>query len=194
MSDPVTLQGDPAAQAKLARLLTRLQVEMGHGGEESVKWAAWYVAKSLGASTRKAPKRLPLKRNDGSDPTHSAERYPYYVIHYRRGQPTRRYVAATEDQEKARRNPRAGLAAQSWAWAVGDIGKPVGRSGLRRPAGAVQGTYKAGIDPTVTLANKLRYIVSAVRTGGARGIETAMGRGATAGLRYLDRRLAKAMR
>lgn len=193
MNEPVTILDPAAGLAKLDRFMARLQSELHKSAEETVKWAAWYVARSLGASTKRAPKRLKLEANPGDSPEHAEALFPFFVTRYRRGLPFRSWVRSDGNKERATRNPRAGLAAQSWLWAIADVGRPVGgAAGLRRPAGAVAGTYAGGMNPSVTIANRLRYIVAAVRQGGRRGVETAVDRGAAAGIHYLDRKVQKA--
>ena len=193
MPDDLTITADPRQQAKLDTLLRRLQSEAGHGGEDATRWAAYYLLQSLGASTRKAKATLPFHPTDPG--TRLGKRFVGYVDRFIGGKERRRYVKVGGDIAKATRNPRAGLAKQSWRWALADLRLgSAGGSRLRRPDGAVEATSQGGMDPVVRIENKLRYIVSAVRHGGKRGVETALDRATTAGLRYLDRRLQKAMR
>ena len=194
MADALTIQADPRSQAKLDTLLARLQSEMGKGAEEATKWGAYYLLRSLGASTRKAPARLPFRPATPGTP--EAARFAGYVVRYRDGKQRRQYLPIGADIEAARRNRRAGLARQSWAWAIGDLGRRSsgGSTGLRRPQGAIAATSRSGMTPEVRIENRLRYILSAVRYEGKRGIETALDRATTAGIRYLDRRLQRATR
>jgi hypothetical protein len=191
--DDIKLEYDEAARAKLALLLERLQSELHKGTEDALGFAAGGVARSLSASTRRAPKMLRLHTNPGGDKHHRKDRFPWYVTRYLRNEPYRSWIRKSEDPEQKRRNPRAGLAAQSWFWTIDDLGLTHPYVKLRRPRGAAEGRIEKGINPTITLTNRLRYIYAAVRLGGPRGIETALERGASAGLRYLDRRLAKAV-
>ncbi len=192
--EAIKLEFSDADRQRLDTLLQRLQSELGKSAEEGVRFAAVGVAKSLGASTRKAPKMLKLRENKpGLDKTHPVKSFPYFVTRYARGEPYRSWVHAKADPEKARRNPRAGLAARSWFWALEDIGAYVSFSPLKRPAGAVSGVLQKGANPSITITNRLRYIMQAVRLGGPRGVETALERGTKAGIAYLDRRLGKAV-
>jgi hypothetical protein len=192
--EAIKLEFSDADRQRLDTLLQRLQSELGKSAEEGVRFAAVGVAKSLGASTRKAPKMLKLRENKpGLDKTHPVKSFPYFVTRYARGEPYRSWVHAKADPEKARRNPRAGLAARSWFWALDDIGAYVSFSPLRRPAGAVSGVLQKGANPSITITNRLNYILQAVRLGGPRGVETALERGTKAGISYLDRRLGKAV-
>lgn len=192
--EAIKLEFSDADRQRLDTLLQRLQSELGKSAEEGVRFAAVGVAKSLGASTRKAPKLLKLRENKpGLDKTHPVKSFPYFVTRYARGEPYRSWVHAKADPEKARRNPRAGLAARSWFWALDDIGAYVSFSPLKRPAGAVSGVLQKGANPSITITNRLNYILQAVRLGGPRGVETALERGTKAGIAYLDRRLAKAV-
>lgn len=192
--EAIKLEFSDADRQRLDTLLQRLQSELGKSAEEGVRFAAVGVAKSLGASTRKAPKMLKLRENKpGLDKTHPVKSFPYFVTRYARGEPYRSWVHAKADPEKARRNPRAGLAARSWFWALDDIGAYVSFSPLKRPAGAVSGVLQKGANPSITITNRLRYIMQAVRLGCPRGVETALERGTKAGIAYLDRRLGKAV-
>jgi hypothetical protein len=135
-AEDIKLEFNDADRKRLDTLLERLQAEMGKGAEEGVRFAAIGVASSLGASTRKAPKLLKLRANKrGLDPAHPPKAFPFFVTRYARGEPYRSWIHAKADPEKARRNPRAGLAARSWFWALDDIGAEApGRGRLRRAA------------------------------------------------------------
>lgn len=191
MADALTIQADPRTQAKLDTLLARLQSELHQGAEEATRWGAYYLLRSLSASTRKAPAKLPFRQAETGTP--EAARFAGYVLRYSDGKQRRRYVPIGGNIEAARRNPRAGLAKQSWLWAIGDLGlRGAGTSRLKRPVDAMKATSQAGMNPEVRVENRLRYILSAVRYEGRRGIETAIDRATTAGLRYLDRRARRA--
>ena len=191
MAGTLTIQADPRAQASLDTLLARMQSELGHGAEEATRWAAYYILQSLAASTRKAPAKLPFRAAKPGTPV--AAKFAGYVLRYSGGKQRRRYVPIGADIDKARRNPRAGLAKQSWLWAIGDLGlRGGGTSRLKRPADAMTATSTAGLNPEVRIENRLSYILAAVRHGGRRGIDTALDRGITAGMRYLDRRARRA--
>jgi hypothetical protein len=193
--EDIKLEFTDADRKRLDTLLERLQAEMGKSAEEGVCFAAVGVAKSLGASTRKAPKMLKLRENKpGLDKTHPVKSFPFFVYRFMRdGEKYRSWIHVRADPEQKRRNPRAGLAARSWFWALEDIGAYVAFSPLRRYRGVASGKMTKGANPTVTITNRLRYIMQAVRLGGPRGIETALERGTKAGISYLDRRLAKAV-
>ena len=191
----IQIVADPKAQQKLTRLLERLQSELGHGAEETVRWAAYYVAKSMGASMRVAPKQRRIFKNDGTDPRHPKGAFVGYVWKWdRAGNRRRVWILAGEDQERVRTIRRRGLARASWLWMVPDLA-----IGMREPAGMPRmrdvstATIQGGKDPAVILSDRLRYVISAAKTSGKQAISTAFSRGATAGLRYLDRRLAKAV-
>lgn len=192
--EDIKLEFNDADRKRLDTLLERLQAEMGKGAEEGVRFAAIGVASSLGASTRKAPKLLKLRENKrGLDPKHPPGSFPFFVYRFKGGEKYRSWIHRTNDPEEKRRNPRAGLAARSWFWALEDIGAYVAFSPLKRYRGVASGVLQKGANPSVTITNRLHYIMQAVRLGGQRGVETALERGTKAGIAYLDRRLGKAV-
>jgi hypothetical protein len=193
MTDVVTLQADPAAQAKLTRLLSRLQSELHQGAEEATRWTAYYVARSMGASMKVAPKERKFIPNDNSNHKYQKPYYTGYVWRWNKDGARRRvWISAGQDPAKFTTIKRRTLARSSWLWMIPDLGKSIGGA-LPRYSGVSTVTQTRGVNPSITLTNRLRYVLSAARTRGKQSIDSAFTRGATAGLRCLDNRTKKAM-
>jgi hypothetical protein len=195
MNDAVTIQADPAAQQKLTALLARLQGEMGQGAEESIRWAAYYVARSMGASMKLAPKERKFYPAKIGSQTEQAGRVQGYVWKYdANGSRRRQWIPqGVSNLAPWTRIKRRTLARSSWLWMIPDLGKTMGGAALPRMDGVATVTKQGGMNPAVILTNKLRYVLKAARTSGRQAIATAFGRGTTAGLRYIDNRIGKAL-
>lgn len=187
--DSVTVQFEPPPE-HLAQLIERIQRDLGKSVEDAVRLAAYYLAQSLGASTKSAPKMRKLRKNHGSRKGFDAETYPTYIRIYQKDGKIFPYYLKAGTEETDRRRPirRAGLAKSSWKWMLGKLGRPE-RAPQAEVAGAVSVT-KIGntFNPGWMLENKLSYIQSAIRHSGRRPIETAFSRAVTAGNRAIDRR------
>lgn len=190
----ISITFDPPPSS-LSALIDRLQTDMRKSLPDAVRLAAWYLAKSLSASTKASPKKRKLQKNQGRDRKHSPEYFPNYVTVYRQnGRQYRHFILAGEEETAPIRDiKRSGLAKDSWRWMIGKLGKPA-RSKNAPIAGAFAVT-KIGDEsnPAWVLENKLRYIESAVRTSGKRAIQDAFARAARNGNKAIGRRIAKAL-
>jgi len=194
----ITIRPAPGDLDRLGEYMRRLQAELGKTEEQSVIWTARLVARSLAAGTRKAPKRRKLQPNPGrtgradGDARFNRQRYPSRVEVWGRGGPSWVYIPSGEGRtHPATKIRRAGLAASSWKWMLSDLGASVSAA-VRPMAGVTSVTKRLGANPSVTLENRLGYIERAVELGGKGDINSAFGRAADAGFRYLEKRAQRA--
>jgi hypothetical protein len=200
----VDVIADPAAQRDLLRLMQRLQTEATKDALDAVRWTGWYVARSLSASTKVSAKTRRFKENRrGLDPRHPYPAWEGFYKDFRvhagntrtRGGWTARWYR-TGDLDRAaklRVIKFSGLAKDSWRWMASKLGSRIRLTAGRHPR-AFQSMMDVRdlpslIDPAVLLTNRVHYILAAMRTGGRLSVDSAMQRGATAGLRYLDSKI-----
>lgn len=194
----ITIRPAPGDLDRLGEYMRRLQAELGKTEEQSVIWTARLVARSLAAGTRKAPKRRKLQPNPGAEGRDEAarqydrKRYPSRVEVWSKGTPSWVYIPKGEGRtHPATKIKRAGLAASSWKWMLSDLGAAASAA-VRPIAGVTTVTTRRGSNPSVTLENRLNYIERAVALGGKGDINSAFGRAAESGFKYLERRAARA--
>lgn len=182
----------------LQRQMRRAESELGKSTPQAVKFAAWAVARSLGASTRVAKKYRPYKAAS----TTRKRVKKFIVTSHRRGGANTFPVYAPSVAELKRtpyvRIGNKGLAKGSWMWgirALGSVagsGAGVGKSAKRYAQKWIDVAKQLrGSNPTVTIRNRLGYILDALR-GGPQDVTTAMARGARQMEKIIDAKAAKA--
>ena len=193
MAGEVTVPFDPPPE-HLAQVIERMQRELRLSLPEAVRMAAYYLARSLGASTKSAPKQRKLKkRTTGGLKDFPRRLFPNYVeIYAANGQIRPFYIrAGQETTSPAIKITRAGLAKSSWLWMLGSLGRP-----QRAPQAPIAGATSVTkipdlVNPGWILENKLGYIESAMKHSGARPVATAFARAASAGNKAIDRKIKR---
>jgi hypothetical protein len=183
----------------MMRAIHRAEREVGKGLGNGMRMAGFTLAKSLGASTKIAPRYREYKQV----PTTRKGQKKYEVVSFIGGkkhtfETYRRGVR--ELKKNAALIGRRGLAKGSWLWGARRAGqgravakKDIRPSALRfaeRHAGG-EGRYR-GDDPFIRITNQLPYIEQAMH-GGPKAIEDAMRRGAKGLEIWLDDLLKKKM-
>lgn len=182
--------------------MNRMIVELGKAPEDAVRAGAVVLLSALRTRTRKAPARRRVKESRSaarSGRTVGGKRI--FKVESQRGG-GKVFSVFANSLEEARQSPQAriyyaGLAKQSWGWTMQRL-FPNRRAGAARfpePRDIISASGKGkGNDFTITVENRLDYIMSAFRTSGRLAVSTAMGaaRGTMKG--RIDRRLKGAMR
>lgn len=198
MIDDMTIAFAPGDIRDLQRQMRRAESVLGKDTGQAVKFAAWAVARSLGASTKVAKKYRPYK----AEATTRKREKKFIVTSHRRGGANTFPVYAPSVAELKRtpyvRIGNQGLAKGSWMWgirALGSVsgsGAGVGKSAKRYAKQWIDvGKQLRGNNPTVTIRNRLGYILDALR-GGPQDVTTAMARGARQMAKIIDAKAAKA--
>lgn len=190
MAGEVTVTFDPPPE-RLAQVIERAQRELRLSLPEAVRMAAYYLARSLGASTKSAPKTRRLKKRTAGGIREFPRRwFPSYVeIYGANGQLRPHFIrAGNETTDPARTIARRGLAKSSWLWMLSSLGRP--QKAPQKPiAGATRVTKIPDLaNPGWILENRLHYIESAMKHSGRAPVETAFARAASAGNKAIDRR------
>lgn len=197
MIDNMTIAFAPGDIRDLQRQMRRAESLLGKDTGQAVKFAAWAVARSLGASTKVSKKYRPYK----AETTTRKNTKKFAVTSHRRGGANTFPVYAPSVAELKRtpyvRIGNKGLAKGSWMWGIGALGPikgsgaGVGKSAKRYARRWVDvGKQLRGNNPTVTIVNKLGYIADALR-GGPQDVTTAMARGARQMAKIIDDKIGK---
>ena len=197
MIDNMTIAFAPGDIRDLQRQMRRAESVLGKDTGQAVKFAAWAVARSLGASTRVSKKYRQYK----AESTTRKRVKKFAVTSHRRGGANTFPVYAPSVAELKRtpyvRIGNKGLAKGSWMWGIGALGPikgsgaGVGKSAKRYAQKWINvGKQLRGNNPTVTIHNRLGYILDALR-GGPQDVSTAMARGARAMARIIDDKIGK---
>lgn len=192
--DGITLRWPREDEERLRREMMRLTRELGVTLQRAVVMAAYAVARSVGASTRVAPRYRVVRQ-----------------VHYSRRSRNRRYAVRfdrlgrdilfwartkREIQAGPAKIAMRGLARQSWQWGAGRIY----RASL--PADATQRARQTAArvvdvaisreqnNPYVRITNRLGYIVAAMRDG-PKPLDDALRRAAASIAHQLQRRSSK---
>lgn len=167
--------------------------------------AAGYVVRSIGASTKVAPKTRIVQENKISAPARGRRGYKSFDVTGYFGKPRTlqtRTVRATSLRDAKKRFGtirNRGLAKATWSVAMRNFG----RSGAVPVSAAQQVARKAsdfvttdknlrGDDPVITIRNRLPYAEQALQ-GGPKDVNTAMARAAEAMQRSIENQLVKRM-
>lgn len=204
MPDAIQLEFPEADRRALFAQMERARKELGRTLGQSVRFAAWSVARTLGTSTRVASKVREAFEVRGRrvDKTGWTGRRKFLISAYRNGKPRpiERYGESLSDPKvkRARRVRNYGLAKASWMWGVKALGAGAafgGTSGdAREKAQRRMDVAKQlkGDDPFVRLTNKLSYAQEALK-GGPRSVDTALGRAASYMAHIIDGNIRKKM-
>jgi len=198
MIDNMTIAFAPGDIRDLQRQMRRAESVLGKDTGQAVKFAAWAVARSLGASTKVSKKYRPYK----AEATTRKQVKKFIITSHRRGGANTFPVYAPSVAELKRtpavRIGNKGLAKGSWMWgirALGSVagsGAGVGKSAKRYAQRWIDvGKQLRGNNPTVTIRNRLGYILDALR-GGPQDVTTAMARGARQMEKIIDAKAEKA--
>jgi len=165
--------------------MERARRELGKGLGQSLRFAAWSVASSLGAMTKVAPKYRPYREVEKS----RGGQRKFEVTSHKKGSPKTftvraNNVAALKRMPQARIG-KAGLAKSAWFWGLKKLGSSKGfsmkgatASARKAGGGVVDVTQRVrGDDPMIKIVNRLGYARSALR-GGESAITGAMGKAA----------------
>jgi len=195
MADELTFKLEPPPK-EYEDLIARLQKQLKIGVGEAVRWAAWYLSKSLSSSTKTAPKKRRLLKTKKADikAGFDASKTPYYVkVYAGDGVAYKHYLkAGAEEFDPDRFISRHGLAGSSWGWMVSDLGRSVPTT-QPKMKGATKVTRMGDVwNPGWKLENKIGYIETIMRTSGRRAIETAYARAVKNANNKLDNRWRKA--
>lgn len=165
--------------------MERARRELGKGLGQSLRFAAWSVASSLGATTKVAPKYRPYREVEKS----RGGQRKFTVTSHKKGSPKTFTVRAANvaalKQTPQARIGKAGLAKSAWFWGLKKLGSSKGFSmkgataSARKAGGGVVDVMQRvrGDDPMITIVNRLGYARSALR-GGESAITGAMGKAA----------------
>jgi len=175
----ITAQVNPGDLSGLFAQMWRAEKELGKSAGEALRWGGWSLARTLGTSTRVAPKHRPLRQIAGG-----VGREGRQAFEVRTGKGTTFPVYATDRsaalQLRQVRIGNRGLARASWMWGVRALGSgggfPAGISGANvRRAGVNMEVRKrlTGNDMFISFDNRLRYAALAFYSKGKRTVATA---------------------
>lgn len=176
----------PAADLDaMQRQMRRVVDELGKPVDDAVTMAAAYLARSAAAKTRKAPKKRRTYVNRQKTGKLNRHRFPYYREVWRQGKTFKWFIREKSDP-KYLDITRAGLAKQSWRWMI----PWVKRSGSNFAAEVHR--RRSTFDLEIEMANKLEYILSALKPHEAEAIlGDAMARAARAMERSINNKLKR---
>lgn len=209
MAEAIQIEFPESDRRVMFAQLERARKELGKSLGQAVRFAAWSVATSLGASTKVSKKvrnvrMVRVNRKDwGAVREYKEGRKVFEVEDWRWGSPPKHFKVTASSLGEAKKKNRArirkyGLAKSSWMWGVRALGAgakfgglgPIARSKARD---AISVTKKlSGLDPFIEIRNKLGYIRSALE-GGPAEINTAMGRAARHMAHVIDANIKKKM-
>ena len=199
MSESVEMRFSWADYAAVRNQINRAITQLGKSTGEAVKFGAWAMAKTLGTSTRVAPKAHKLKevtsplREDGMRSFEVLRPYvkvrtpiiidaPNPVIAKRRKVAQIRY---------------RGLAKAAWMFNLKKLGRSGSAGGatekalLRARENSAVTSNLRGDNPFVKLESRLRYAQEALK-GGPRDVNTAMERAGKMMEKIIDAKIKKA--
>lgn len=193
MAGDVSITFQPPPE-HLAKLIERIQSDLRLALPDAVRMAAYYLARSLSASTKASPKKRRLKkRKTGGIAQFPRKQYPHYVDVYDvQGNLRQYYILAGEEKtSKALIIKRSGLAKASWKWMLAALGRA--EKAEHAPIKGATSVTKIPdlVNPGWILTNKLGYIESAMKNSGPQAISTAFARAASAGNQALDKKLKR---
>lgn len=183
--------------AALRSQMERAGKDLHKSGGQAVKFGAWAVASSLGASTKVSAKNRPV----AEIPTSRKKTKKFEITSFKAGSKRVFPFYATGKRELLKsgivRIGKKGLAKASWMWGIKKLGSSRG-AGSGSTASAKKTGRKVidvtqalrGDNPSVTIRNKLDYVMEALRAG-PQDVETAMGRAARQMEKIINDRIAK---
>jgi len=177
----ISVQIDPGDLSGLFAQMWRAEKELGKSAGEALRWGGWSLARTLGTSTRVAPK---LRRFKQVGSVIRSRNGMFEVVSYKDGYrwPFIVYAKDVEAVKNLRsvRIGNRGLARASWMWGVRALGSgggfPSGMSGANvSRAGNNMEVQKrlTGSDMFISFENKLRYAALAFKSKGRQTVATA---------------------
>jgi len=190
MSNAIQIEFPRRDIEALRAQMDRAQKELGKSLGASVKLAAWSVSRTLGTSTRVAPKVrkvMPLRKTGFEKRERITGKKPF-VIMADRGNRSWERVIWEQNISQARKSRfvkilNFGLAKAAWAWGAKRLGKAGDTKGVsehskkKAPERFTVESQLRGDDPVVRLTNRVKYAAEALK-GGARDVSTAIARAA----------------
>lgn len=186
--------------AAIQRQMARAADVLKKSQPQAVRFGAWAVASSLGASTRVAKKKRPMQEIQTSRKTQRK----FEVESYKSGAKKLFEIYARTKQEAVKssavRIGKHGMAKASWMWGI----KAIGGGPAGSAAGASKSAKRAarqhievakklqGDNPSVRITNRLGYIMDALR-GGPKDVSTAMERAAKQMAKIIDSKMPKGL-
>jgi len=185
--------------------MDRAQKELGKNLGQTLRFAAWSVARSLGVVTNVAPKYRPyevVKEGRGMAKRKGGKKYE--VTSLKKGRKNTFNVRAASVSALKKmgqvRIGNAGLAKSSWMWGIKKLGSGGGVS-MKGIASKVKQRGSQNMDvtqrlrgdnPFVKIVNSLPYAANALR-GGMGSVNNAMGKAAKSMEKIIDANIAKKM-
>lgn len=177
---------------------------LGYDSARAVASAAGFLVRSLGASTRVAPRFRDVALS-ADQPSRGKAGYKSYDVTGYMGKPrrmqTRSYRATSLRDAKNRFATirSRGLAKATWSIALRSAGssssgmQSAAQNVARKAADFVETTKNLkGDNPSIEIRNRLPYVESALR-GGPKDVSTAMARAAAAMQKMIEAQLVKRM-
>ena len=197
MADGFTIDFPHADVRALARQMARAEKELGKSTGQAVRFGAWAVASSMGASTKVSKQKRPVREVSTTRKTQRK----FEITSHKTGSAHKftRYAAGKREINRSRfvRVGKSGLAKASWFWGIKALGSSRGSGGKMTKSAKTSGkrfmqVYKnlKGSNPSVTIKNGLGYIMDALR-GGPQDVSTAMARGAKQMAHIIDDKVKK---
>jgi hypothetical protein len=203
MSDAISIHWPKRDVSALLAQIGRAQRELGKGLGQTIKFAAWSVAQSLGVLTKVAPKYREyrvIKEGRGIAKGKGGKKYEITSLKKGHKHTFNVRAASISDLKKDGRLiiGNAGLAKSAWMWGIKRLGSGNGIS----MKGVTMGARKRGQqnmdvtqrlrgdDPFVRIVNSLPYASQAMR-GGASAINGAMGKAASHMEKIISAQIAK---
>jgi len=199
MPAAVTIDFPHRDVAALRRQMSRAVRVLGKSQGQAVRFGAWSVAKSLGASTKVAAPRRPVREVS----TSRRGIRKFAVTSYKQGS-KREFELYAKGKREVNAAPQVkigfrGLAKASWMWGIKALGSSRGETGNMTKAARKGGRqhidvakHLKGDNPSVRITNRLGYIMEALR-GGPKDVGTAMARGARQMARIIDSKIPKGL-
>jgi len=200
---PVSIEFPRRDVRALFAQLDRAQKELGKNVGQALRFAAWSVARSLGAVTDVAPKYRHYKVvAEGRGVAKRRGGKKYEVTSWKKGH-AKTFNIRAASVAQLKRTPQvrignAGLAKSSWMWGI----KKLGSGGGVSMKGVTPGARKRGSqnmdvtqrlrgdDPMVKIVNSLSYAGDALR-GGMGDVNNAMGKAVRSMEKIIDANIAK---
>ncbi len=198
MSDAVEMRFSWADYAAVRTQINRAITQLGKSTGDAVKFGAWALAKTLGTSTRVAPKTHEMKEIKGE--RRGGDKAFEVVRPFSRGRSPIVIRAATKTEAKRRKAAQIryrGLAKAAWMFNLKKLGRSGSAGGatekalLRARENSAVTSNLRGDNPFVKLESRLRYAQEALK-GGPRDVNTAMERAGKMMEKIIDAKIKKA--
>ncbi|MDD5596920.1 MAG: hypothetical protein PHV82_03180 [Victivallaceae bacterium] len=173
-----------ALETQFMRATSELEMPV----ENAVKWAAFLVAQSCGAKTKKAPEKRRAYVNRETTGKMNKKAFPYYREVWIDGPKNIRKWYLKEKTDPAyEKISKSGLAKNSWKWM-----KPWARRKGGSNFAAEVNHRRSGLNIEIEMANKLSYILEAIKESDTNFIlGDAMAKAARRMEKLIDQKMAK---